>query len=147
MLDFAVFPHLSRHPIAAAAGIVGKRRTWAWIQEHVRGGVRNPEWRQEDPVDRIGIVFAQFFHRIGDCRLPLYFDPKMATGLHAMWCIISGRRTRVNNWKMGSLHRGRRAYREVASRNSGRPRGRLLWELAKVVDGGTESYRKWGDYE
>ena len=32
MLDFSVFPNLSRHPQAAAAGLGGKRMAWDWIQ-------------------------------------------------------------------------------------------------------------------
>ena len=42
MLDFAVFPHLSRRSQAAAAGVGGKKKARDWIQEQIREGVRNP---------------------------------------------------------------------------------------------------------
>ena len=71
MLEFAVFPHLSCHPLPAAAGIIGKKRTRDCIREQVREGIRNPDRYRKVLVDEIGVVSAQFFHRIGDCRLLL----------------------------------------------------------------------------
>ena len=41
-LDLAVCPHLSRHPLAAAAGLGWKGKARHWIQGQIREGVRNP---------------------------------------------------------------------------------------------------------
>ena len=63
MFDFAVFLHLSRCPLAAAAESVGKQRELERIQEQVRVGIPFPDGFREDPADRLGAVFAQLFHR------------------------------------------------------------------------------------
>ena len=110
MLDFVVFSRLRRHPLAAAAEIHGRRREWKWIRGQFHEGVRNLERFRKDRVDRIGIDFAQLFHRNGDCRLPSHSVRTMATDVHEMRRIVSGRRIQVNCWKMGSAHSGRGAY-------------------------------------
>ena len=77
MLDIAVFPRLSRHSLAAAAGVIGRPSARGWIRDQVRERVRNPEWRPKDSVGRIEIVFALLFRRIPP-RRPLHSAPAMA---------------------------------------------------------------------
>ena len=43
ILDFAVFPHLSRQSLAAAAGLGDKGEARDWIQEQIHERVRKPE--------------------------------------------------------------------------------------------------------
>ena len=137
-LDLALSPDLSCHPLAAAGGIDGKRQTRMWSQEQVGEGVRKPGWYHKDLVDKIGIISAQLFHPIGDCRLQLYLAPKMARETPELRSVVSGRRIQANGLKMDSGHTGRRAFREVVSRNNGRARRRWLWGLAEseTVGGG-----------
>lgn len=137
-LDLALSPDLSCHPLAAAGGIDGKRQTRMWSQEQVGEGVRKPGWYHKDLVDKIGIISAQLFHPIGDCRLQLYLAPKMARETPELRSVASGRRIQANGLKMDSGHTGRRAFREVVSRNNGRARRRWLWGLAEseTVGGG-----------
>ena len=78
-LDFGLFPHLSRNPLAAAAKLNGKEQAWQRIQEQVSEGVRNPEWYRKDLADELGLRLAQLFHRIADCRLPLRMADGFAT--------------------------------------------------------------------
>ena len=91
-LDIAVFLHLSRHALAAAAGLSGKTKSWDWAHEQIREGVRNPEWFREELIDKIGAALSRLFHRIGDCRSPPYLAPKMAPDLREMRGLVSGRR-------------------------------------------------------
>ena len=56
MLDFAVCPYLSRHPLAAAAGVSGKTRALDRIQEEIRGGHRNQARFRVNLIDEIGII-------------------------------------------------------------------------------------------
>ena len=74
--DFVSFPHLSRHPLPAAAKLNGGKRAWGQIQEQVREEFGNPEWYHKDPAGEFGIFFAQLFHRIGHCRFPLHMAPQ-----------------------------------------------------------------------
>ena len=39
-LDFALFPHRGRHPLAVAARLNGQKHAWGWIHG---GGACNPE--------------------------------------------------------------------------------------------------------
>ena len=63
----------------------------------LREGFRNPEWFRENLVDRVGVVFAQLFHRVGDGRLPLHVAPEMAYELFELRLMVSGRRAHLDN--------------------------------------------------
>ena len=95
VLDFSVFPHFSRHPRAAPVGLNGKKRAWGRVREQVRKGVRNPKWFREDSGDKIGIIFARLFDRIGGCILPVHIAPPMAEGLLELWQSAPERRIQV----------------------------------------------------
>ena len=103
-LDSALFPHLSRHPIAAAERLNGKKQARDWIKGQVREGVSNTGWHRKDLVRIIGIIFAQLFHRIGDCRLSSHVTPEMSYEIHELRRMVSGRRITVNRWTPGSRH-------------------------------------------
>ena len=46
-LDFALFPHRGRHPLAVAARLNGQKHAWGWIQGEVRVILNSPTrvWR------------------------------------------------------------------------------------------------------
>ena len=121
-LDFALWPHLSRHPLAAAKRINGEKQACEWIPGQVREGVSNPEWYRKDVVGEIGIICAQSFRRIRNCRLPLHVVPRMSYELHKLRRMDSERRSQMNGWPMDSPHMGRRAFREVVARYNDRAR-------------------------
>ena len=60
MFDFAVSPHLSRHPLVAAAGVGGKATAWGWIRKQIREGLRKPGGFLQGLIDKIGIVFSNY---------------------------------------------------------------------------------------
>ena len=91
MPDFAVVPHISRHPPAAAAGLSGEGRAWDWIQEQIREEDRNPEWFRNGLIEKIGVAFSHLSNRVGDCRFPLYVSPQMAPDLRELWNVVSER--------------------------------------------------------
>ena len=99
-LDCALFPHLSRRPLAP-------EEAWKWIQGQLRDGVRNPEWRHEDTAGKIGIILDQLFHRIGDRGVPKRLGPKMSYELHELWRLESERQTRVDVRSSGQKYRSR----------------------------------------
>ena len=119
-LAFARLPRLSRHLLAAAAIVNGKKQKWEWIQENVKEGVRNPAWYRGGLADEIGVIFVQLFYRAGDWRRTVHFAPKMGYGYHELWRVVWGRRIQVKGWTMGSPHLGRRAFWVVAPRNTDR---------------------------
>ena len=75
-LDFAIFPQQGRHHFPVAPETDDKAKARQRIHEHVTDGVRNSARFREDLVDANGIIFAQFFRRVGDCRLPMCVGPK-----------------------------------------------------------------------
>ena len=55
MVDFALFPRLSRRPQETAAGLGGEKRARDWIQEQIRDGVRNSAQFHRESIGEIGI--------------------------------------------------------------------------------------------
>ena len=108
MLDFTAFPHFGCHLLAVAVGFNGKESAREWIHGQARGGVRDPERFRNDLFGGNGIISAQLFHRVGDCRLPLYIAPRMAKELLDLRFIAPERPIQANEWKMRFSHAGRR---------------------------------------
>ena len=62
-LDSAVFPQMSRRPSA----VNSKSRAWGWICEQLCVDASRPGWLHRPPAGHPGSIFADLFHRIGDC--------------------------------------------------------------------------------
>ena len=129
-LDFALFPHPSGHPLAAAARLNGQKQSWKWIQEQVPEGVTNQKSHREDLAEEIGIIFSQLPQRIDNCRLPLHVATKLPYELRELRRMVSERRVRVTGRQINSPHIGCRAFWEVMARNSNCTGRRWLWQLA-----------------
>ena len=80
-LDFAVFPHKSRRPMAIGAGSKSKARAWRSISKQICVNALRPAWRHRPLVGQLCIIFADLFHKIGVCRLPTRFGPTVAPQL------------------------------------------------------------------
>ena len=140
-LDFALFPLLSRSPLAAAARRSGQKQAWEWIRGQVREVGSNPERYREDLVETTGIIFAQLFHRISDCHLPLRVAPETAYELHQLRRVVSRCRLQVDGRTKDLPQMGRRALWEVVARNNDRARRRWFQGLARAANKGAEPIR------
>ena len=75
-VGFRNFPYRSRHPLAAASETDGNSKAWKRMYEQVSEGVRGP-----DLENATGVIFAQLFHRVGDCLFPVFAGPNVANEL------------------------------------------------------------------
>ena len=123
---FALFPHLSRLELSAAVRIGGEKQAWEWIQEKARGGVSSPGGYHGDLIGGIGVIFAQFPRRFGDCRLPWHVAPKMSYEFHGLRRMVSERRIPVYGWTVDPPHMRCRALWGVVGRNRDRARRNRL---------------------
>ena len=140
--DFAISPHRGRRQLSEASGADGEAEAWQWIHDQLMEGVRNPDWLRRDSVAAIGIIFAQLFRRIGDCRLPILAGPTAAAQLFEMRRVVSDRRIPINQWNMDSPDAECREYYDVAKRNVGRARKRLGLERARIRAGNGADIRE-----
>ena len=83
ILDFAVFPQKSKHALALGSDINSKSKASEWTCEQMTADALHPQWIHRSLIDQLGILFAYLSHRIGDCRLPIYIGPKVASQLIA----------------------------------------------------------------
>ena len=67
-LDFAIFPHESRRPLAIGSGIISKTRAWEWICEQICADALRPEWRHRAFAGQPGVIFANPFREIALAR-------------------------------------------------------------------------------
>ena len=102
ILDIAVFPRESRHPLAINAGINDKARTWDWARDQIRSGAQGPNWTIRSLVDQLGIIFARLFRKIGDRRFPPNVGPIKASRFFMDWTILTDLRISKNKWTMES---------------------------------------------
>ena len=49
-LDYAVFPHESKHPMALGSDISSKTKAWGWICEQITAGDLHPKWIHRAPL-------------------------------------------------------------------------------------------------
>ena len=77
-LDYAVFPHKSRCPVAAGSDVSSKTKAWGWICVHITLDASQPRRMRRSRFDQFGIFFAGLFHKISDCRLPICSGPSVA---------------------------------------------------------------------
>ena len=117
-LDSGVFPYKSRHPLAIGPEIKSKSKACEWICEQICVGASHPQWIHRSKVDQLGILFADVFQKIGDCRLPICVGAKVASQLFACWSSIADLR----------LDPALREGSEIASRSVHRTRTRLTVE-------------------
>ena len=94
-----------------------------------------PEWRRRSLVDQLGIIFAELFRKIGDCRSPIQSGPMVAPLLFACWTTITDLRIEKPEWVFASDDPGLRQYFEIASRNVSRARMRLTLEESRRQTG------------
>ena len=127
-LDFAISPHKSRRPLAIGSGIFSKFLAWGWICEQICVDALHPSWPQRPQVGQPGILFADLFHNIGDCRLPICIGPTVAPQLFACWRTISDLRIEKNRWSVASDDPAFQEFFEIASRNVSRARSRVTIE-------------------
>ena len=59
--DLVRFPHLSRHPLAAAAQLNGETQAWGRIQGEAREGFSNPEPYREDLACKLVLFLLNYF--------------------------------------------------------------------------------------
>ena len=135
---FAASPHLSRHPRAAAVGFGRRGEEWDWTRGQGREGVSDPAWWHGKLIDPIGIIPCRPFRRIGSCRYPLYFSPKMALALRELRSLVPECRIKANARRMEPTHSVRAPFWNAVLRNLGRARWRWFRVLAasKVADDG-----------
>ena len=101
-LDFAVFAHKSRRPLAIGSGNNSKSKARERICEQICVGASHPQWIHRPVVDQLGILFAYLPHKIGDCRLPICVGPTMTSQLFARWRSITDLRIAKNKWPHAS---------------------------------------------
>ena len=78
-LDYAVFPHESKHTLALDSDINSKPEAWEWICAQVTAGTLHPQWSHRFEVDQLGIPLADLFRKIGDCQLLFCVGPEVAS--------------------------------------------------------------------
>ena len=99
-----------------------------WICEQIKAGARNPEWIRRHLIDQLGGLFADLFHKIGDCRLPICAGPTEATRLFSCWNAITDLRIAKNGWALASDDPASKERFEIAPRNVNRARVGLTLE-------------------
>ena len=134
-MGFAVFPRKSRRPLAINTGVNSDARRWERICEKIRVGAMDPEGVHRPLVDQLGALFAQLFHWMGDCRLPINIGPSMAPQLFAGWSTLPELRIATRKWALGSDDVALKEFFEVVSRNVTRARVRLSSEKSRIQVG------------
>ena len=82
-----------------------------------------------------GIILAQLFDRIGDCRLLFFVGLSVAKEIFGVWATASEWRIQTNRRQRGPQHAERRECWERATRDLDRARRRHAWEHAKAKAG------------
>ena len=88
-LDYAAPPHISKHQMALGSDISAKSKAWYWTCEQITAGALRPEWIRRPLTDQVGILFADLFRKIGDCRLPICIGATVAARLFSVWNAIT----------------------------------------------------------
>ena len=99
-LEYAAFPHKSKHHLTLGSDIAAKSGAWEWICEQITAGGLHPEWIHGPLIDQLGVVFAYLFHKIGDCRSPVRIGRTVASQLFVCWNAIPDLRTANNGWAL-----------------------------------------------
>ena len=101
-LEYAVFPRKSKHHMALGSDISAKSKAWKWICKQITVGALRPGWIHRPLIDQSGILFADLFRKIGDCRLPICIGPTLASQLFACRNSITDLRIAKNGWAPAS---------------------------------------------
>ena len=116
-LEYAAFPHRSKHHMALGSDIGTKGQAWMWICEQITESATHPEWIHRGLIDQLGILFADLFQKIGDCRLPPRIGPAAATQLFSCWNAIADLRIQENGWALSSSDPALEENVEIVSRS------------------------------
>ena len=81
-----------------------------------------PEWTRRPLVDQLGILVAQLFHKIWDCRLPINIGPTVAPQPFASWNVLTDTRISRCAWVLAPNDPALKENFGVASRNVTRAR-------------------------
>ena len=85
-----------------------------------------PERLLRQPAGQLGILFAQVFHAIGSCRLPVNIGPTLASELFSGWNVLTDLRLDAHEWVLASNDPAVKEYFGVVSRNVARARVRSV---------------------
>ena len=97
-----VSPQMSRRFSAVGSGVNSKSRAWGWICEQIFQGASPPEWLRRPLAGHLGSIFADLFHMIGGCRLPIFVGPTAASQLFARRKTITDLRIEKRKWVLAS---------------------------------------------
>ena len=134
-LDYAISPNKSRGPLAMGADVKSKTDAWDWVCGQICMGALHPQRMLRPQIDQLGILLADLFHKIGNCRLSICVGPEMAPRLFACWDSIADLRIAQNNWPLTSGDPGLMGIFEIAPRNVRRARFRLTIEKYRGLIG------------
>ena len=123
-LDFASFRRKSRRPLAINTGINTEARAWEWARDQVCSGSQDPAWLRRALVGQLGVIFAQWFHKIGGRRIPINTGPATASQRFANRSVLTHLRISSHKWAV--------EYFDAVSRNVTRVRVRLSLEQSGV---------------
>ena len=127
--------------MALGSEIGTKAQAWEWICEQITASALHPQWIHRPLTDRLGILFADFFRKIGDCRLPISIGPAVASQLFARWNAISDLRIEKNGWTLASDDSALKEHSGIVSRNVNRARVRLALEKYRGAMGSDSAPR------
>ena len=114
--EYAAFPHKSKHHVAVGSGISAKSKAWGWICEQITVDALRPEWIRRPLFDQLGVLFADLFRKIRDCRLPICI---------ACWNSVTDLRAAKNGWAIKTNDLAMEEFCEIVLRNINRARVRL----------------------
>ena len=98
---------------------------WRWARTSSRiprpgdicADALRPHWSRRPEIDQLGILLADLFYMIGDCRLTFCAGPKVASHLFVWWGSIADLRKAQNSWPRPSDGPTLMEYVEIVRRN------------------------------
>ena len=112
----------------AGSDISSNAKAWGWICEQITTDALHPRWVHRSLIDQLGVLSADLFRKISDCRLQICIGPAVAPQLFAFRNSTTDLRSAKNGWALTSNDPASTEYFEIVSRNVRRARVRLPLE-------------------